>query len=385
MPDRPRGSLNLLGDFASAPRAIWRDLLGDRPSVAQQMQGLDTAQRAALAQGGVRGLMQDPALAQQASDVASNFNFVGKTGDPRASVIKDWRWLPEGEVKAKVGVTAVPPHVQDFGGYMGEMAGKAKAGSLSARDLVKAFTITRSSIQRSALTADKVRERWPDFPGGGDKVRPEGAFSEWLLTPTGRRYLDAAERGEFDAEAAGDAVAKLGGFGKGNDLHAALLDATRLPGQEAKVGGMIAQAFDKPGKGIEEWRAWTKSLPGIGPAKSGFVGSMLGRGDQPTLDARQLLLQTGKPTAEAQPYLRRGSGRGAYQAVDRLAERQQRMGLEMPAELEPFRQHLTHHTLWDAYGKEKTTHADLIKAMRLAGLAPPALIAGGLLGEEQRQ
>jgi hypothetical protein len=111
---------------------------------------------------------------------------------------------------------------------------------------------------------------------------------------------------------------------------------------------------------------------------------MLGRGDQPTLDARQLLLQTGKPTSEAQPYLRRGSGRGAYQAVDRLADRQQRMGLEMPAELEPFRQHLTHHTLWDAYGGEKTTHADLIKAMRLAGLAPPALIAGGLLGEEQR-
>ena len=77
MPTRDRGSLNLLGDFASAPAAIWRDLLGDHPSVAQQMQGLDTAQRAALASGGVGGMMRDPALAQQATDLAGQLDLLG--------------------------------------------------------------------------------------------------------------------------------------------------------------------------------------------------------------------------------------------------------------------------------------------------------------------
>jgi hypothetical protein len=64
---------------------------------------------------------------------------------------------------------------------------------------------------------------------------------------------------------------------------------------------MVAQAFDKPGRGIDQWREWAQSLRGIGPAKSGFVASLLGRGDQPTLDARQILLQTGKTTIPTNP------------------------------------------------------------------------------------
>lgn len=50
------------------------------PSVAEQMASYDAAQRAALAQGGVRGMMQDPALAQQGAELAGNFNFVGSVG-----------------------------------------------------------------------------------------------------------------------------------------------------------------------------------------------------------------------------------------------------------------------------------------------------------------
>ncbi len=288
----------------------------------------------------------------------------------KGSVIGDWRWRPPGEVAAQLGPMSASPAVKGFGDFMLGQAQKAVRGELTTRDVVKAFTITRASIQRSAQSTAKLRENWPGFPGGTDKVRPEGAFAEWLLTPTGKQYLDAAEHGKVDLGAVGDAVQKLRGFGKENDLIDSLTTAPTLKGSEGHVGEMIAASFQKPGAGNPAWRDWTKELRGIGPAKSGFVGSLLGKGDMPTLDARQVILNTGEPTAAAQGYLQRQGGAGADAAVDRLAKRQASLNMDMPAELEPFRQHLTHHEVWDRVGNENTTHEDLIRAMQLASKAP---------------
>jgi hypothetical protein len=47
------------------------------PSLASQMQGLDTAQRTALAGGGVPALMSDPAVAEQATDLAGQLDLLG--------------------------------------------------------------------------------------------------------------------------------------------------------------------------------------------------------------------------------------------------------------------------------------------------------------------
>jgi hypothetical protein len=281
-------------------------------------------------------------------------------------------WRPLADVAAEVP-KAVPPHVLGFGDYMAGMADKAAGPGLSPRDLIKAFTVTRSSIQRGAMGADKLRESWPDFQGAG-KVRPEDAFSAWLETPTGKAYLDAAETGQVHSGAIDDAVAKLGGFGKSNDLRQALQQAPQVGGQAAPVSGMVAAARDAPGEGVEAWRDWTRGVPGIGPAKSGFIASLLGRGDQPTLDARQVLLQTGRPTAEVKNYL--SNPRKAFPLVDELAERQRQLNLEMPQGMEPFRQHLTHHTLWDAYGGDTTTHGNVVRAMRYAGFLAPAAVGG---------
>jgi hypothetical protein len=290
-------------------------------------------------------------------------------------------WRPVADV-AKEVPQVVPEHVLGFGSYMGEMADKAAGPGLSPRDLIKAFTITRSSIQRGAIGADKLRENWPDFAGAG-KVRPEDAFAQWLETPLGKSYLDAAEQGRPHPEAVEDAAAKLGGFGKGNDLRAALTKAPDIGAQAPAVSGMVASGRAAPGEGIDAWRAWTRDLPGIGPAKSGFIASMLGRGDQPTLDARQVTLQTGRPTAEVKNFL--SNPHRAVPLVDELAARQRQLNLAMPPEMEPFRQHLTHHTLWDAYGGETTTHGDVTRAMRYAGLLGPAAIGAASLNPPWQQ
>lgn len=58
----------------------------------------------------------------------------GKVGGKPASVIKDWKWRPEAEVQADLGLTSIPEHVQDFGRFMEDMALKAKRGEMSPRD-----------------------------------------------------------------------------------------------------------------------------------------------------------------------------------------------------------------------------------------------------------
>jgi hypothetical protein len=67
---------------------------------------------------------------------------------------------------------------------------------------------------------------------------------------------------------------------------------------------------------------------------------------------------------EDQKYAKRGKGQGGEEAVERLAERQKAMGLELDPSLDPFYQHLTHHAIWDKIGDSQTTHDDVIKAMK---------------------
>jgi len=286
--------------------------------------------------------------------------------DPEATVNADWQWSPMSEVYEKLGgLSAVPEHVLDFGRFMADQAGRAASGGLSARDLIKAFTVTRASIQRQAVDAEKLRRAGLRLPADvSGKVRPEGAFGEWLGTPAGQAYLEAAQYGRLSPNAIGDAVAQMKPFGKQNDLREALEWAAKnLPGRQSQVSDLVA-AGREMASSPDEWRKFTKDVKGIGPSKSGFLASLLGRGDQPTLDARQILINTGRPTKEASKFIARRGGAGGVEGVERLSARQSALDLALPEELRPYYQHLAHHSIWDKAGDEVTTHSDVIKAMR---------------------
>jgi len=288
--------------------------------------------------------------------------------DPPAQHIQDWNWRPLEDVKQQLQLTEIPSHVAAFGSFMDETANKAGTKGLSARDLIKAYTITRASIQRRAVSDERLRQAGLELPDDVQgMVRPEGAFGHWLHTDMGQRYLKAAERGLVDMESVRNAVQVMAPFGKHEkDIPDALMWAAQnLPGREEQISRLVAAAQQMQSD-PEEWRRMARQFRGIGPSKSGFVASVMGRGDQPTLDARQLILHTDKPTSEAQPFLRRKSGEGASEAVDRLAARQAAMGLQTPSGMEPYYQHLTHHAVWDKAADEETTHQDVMDAMRHA-------------------
>lgn len=331
-------------------------LLGD-PMNVQPM--IAPAARGAVAAGKYAG----PELARGLE------NYMVKSGgilpvvnmEPRTTnLIKDWRWRPLKDVSADLNIKEVPKYIQEgYGAFMAEQAKRAAAGDLGARDLIKAYGITRSSVNRAG------RQMSDDLASGF--TRPEGYMSEWFSSPAGKSYLDAAQSGKVDAAAIDDLVGRFQPFGMsqvlGKDLEYA---AQKLPQVNGSINDLVQGS-------VPEWRKFAQGIYGIGPAKSGFLPSMLGRGDIPTLDARQLNLHTLDSGDSASKFMRRQGGTGGDQAVDRLASRQQKMNLEISPELQPFYQHLTHHAVWDKIGNSITTHSDIVKAMLTAGIAPVAI------------
>jgi hypothetical protein len=120
--------------------------------------------------------------------------------DPIATKIADWNWRPMSDVRQDVPLTEIPDYIQKgYGDFMTEQAKRAAAGDLNTRDLIKAYTITRSSVNRAGLPYNTATKTGMKLPRTTEKlIRPEGAFSEWLGSPAGQRYLDDAVLGKFD-------------------------------------------------------------------------------------------------------------------------------------------------------------------------------------------
>jgi len=280
--------------------------------------------------------------------------------DPKTSKIDDWKWHPMERIRQELSARReLPEHVTPYADYMREMNAKAQAGELTPRDLVKAYTITQSSIGRGGLSHSTATKRGMKLPNTGGEVRPEGAFAEWLGSPMGQKYLEASMRGEEHPEAMEDLRAKFAPFGKQN----AQVEAMQYATQNAPS---LGERLNKAITGSKaDYRKYAGGIKGIAGAKSGFIGSLLGRGDLPTLDARQLNLHSlSHPTKTPEGMMSRGKGLGGQEAVDRLIARQDALGYKIPKELAPYAQHLIHHDVWDQRGGTKTTHEDLIKAMR---------------------
>lgn len=290
--------------------------------------------------------------------------IISQYADPASKYISNWTWRPLEQVAKDINITDVPPHVQSFGQHMSNMAEKAQTEGLDPEDLIKAYMITRASIQREGRTPEKISSYGiPVRPTAESLIRPEGHMADFLSSPMGVRFLNEARKGEISQEPVDAAVAAMRPFGLSKTEPDAMDWSRRnLSGQAGLVSDLVSRALSG-GSPPAEWRDFTKGVRGIGPAKAGFLGSLLGRGDLPTLDARQAILHTGLKNAEAQKLMSARSGKAGDEAVDRLAARQRALDLNLPESLDPFYQHLAHHSVWDAIGKEKTTHQDIIDVM----------------------
>jgi len=278
-----------------------------------------------------------------------------------------------------VDLSRLPPHVRPFAEYMRQRQGQ----SVTARDVVKAYVLTRSSVQRRSVRRPSVCRTWPGYkplPRMADPkmVRPEDTMAALLFTDEGHRYLDAAARGVIDEPAIEKIAERHACFGhvysqrapprddaeraqywkrQKNLLRQDMRRAARLGLRANEVRRVLRAPAD------DYWRWVQKELPGISAAKAGFFASLLGRGDIPTFDAREIQLWRKR---------KKGSFEPTWSEVRRLRQRFDAFPMELPSKYEPFRSHLVHHALWDAYNEgprpTKTTHGSIIRAMQFAGV-----------------
>jgi hypothetical protein len=265
-----------------------------------------------------------------------------------------------------VPLDKLPEHIRPYAEFM-ERAAKRKP---TAREIAKAFVITRSSVQRQARTVPAVCKYSPEISrlvremevSSKDKIRPEDVMSRLLLSKDGQEYLELVSSGqwEYPSRSAYSLSQQTRCFGFADTLQEDMEAAAKLAAKSDEIATALRTMSP------EEWvRYVQKNIPGVSSAKAGFIAALLGRGDVPTFDARELKLwrkdrRTGADGVDVKP-------------VDVMALRKKIASWKMDLEPrhEPFRQHLVHHALWDAYPEKgpatRTTHSEVVRAMELAG------------------
>ena len=247
-------------------------------------------------------------------------------------------------IAAEVGGGDVKGGAKAFGAFMRSMRDKG----ITLRDVVKSYGITLSSIQRQELPVSTIKKNWPDAPfQEGTKVRPEDAFAQLLGTPEGQKYLDAAERGVFDEQAADAVVQKFRSFGFHNKLKEQMKTAVEqfYPKAQEIIDAVNTMPTDKF---IDYVR---NNFKGISYGKVGFWSGQLGRGDIPTFDSRQGKLVYGKEVPVTKQVL--------MEQKDRLTQ----LGIKVPAAFKDFAQTLLHHEVWDRLNQSDTEHGPIKEAM----------------------
>lgn len=247
-------------------------------------------------------------------------------------------------IAAEVGGGDVKGGAKAFGAFMRSMRDKG----ITLRDVVKSYGITLSSIQRQELPVSTIKKNWPDAPfQEGTKVRPEDAFAQLLGTPEGQQYLNAAERGVFDEQAADAVVQKFRSFGFHNKLKEQMKTAVEqfYPKAQEIIDAVNLMPTDQF---IDYVRS---NFKGISYGKVGFWSGQLGRGDIPTFDSRQGKLVYGKEVPVTKQVL--------MDQKDRLTQ----LGIKVPAAFKDFAQTLLHHEVWDRLNQSDTEHGPIKEAM----------------------
>jgi len=269
---------------------------------------------------------------RQAGDVGARFM-------PSSLTARDINAIAE-----EVGGGDVKGGAKAFGAFMRSMRDKG----ITLRDVIKSYGITLSSIQRQELSVSTIKKNWPDAPfAEGTKVRPEDAFAQLLGTPEGQQYLNAAERGVFDEQAADAVVQKFRSFGFHNKLKEQMKTAVEqfYPKAQEIIDAVNSMPTDQF---IDYVR---NNFKGISYGKVGFWSGQLGRGDIPTFDSRQGKLVYGKEVPVTKKVL--------MEQKDRLTQ----LGIKVPAEYKEFAQTLLHHEVWDRLNQSDTEHGPIKEAM----------------------
>ena len=271
-------------------------------------------------------------------------------------------------------------------------------GEVTRRDLAKAYVMTvmsqGASAQplstvlkntRKAGIPDELIHRYAEGTSKGEAgIRPEEVSAAWLMSPVGKRALDALDEGVVDREAWLSLAEARRSYGRADQYTQNYLLGPKGLGNVERFEQVLA-AMNAAGKAgdVDAVVETATQLAGIELAKKGFLTHFIGVGHVPTIDAREINLWVAgvgdlrKATDAEKARLAKGRANAKNPVgkvlskliTERIGELATERGLD-PA----VGGHLIHHLLWDRITDSVTTHHGLYEAMRLA--SGPSWAAG---------
>lgn len=311
----------------------------------------------------------------------------------------------------------LPRHLKAVSDFIMRQRQKLLTGTMTNRDTAKAMAMTLGSIHSQAhsleetlkslraggmdAVADIIEGKFPErFSGqfgvedfispnatGKPMVRPESAVAAWFLTENGQKALDAIEKGVVVPEWE-ELVRVRSLFGSTKTTLGRML----VP--DGVYGLHNIQKFTDE---VNAARGQVKALDdaimkvgGVGQAKVGFLGHMIGFGNYPTMDVR-IIKAFLKPEEAGVAFrlpssavddiveaVRHGKNPEASAALRSRLEglyKQTRDYLKLDVPDEAVGE-VIHHWLWDRIGRTTTEHQDLLKVMEHAQTGPGGVIRG---------
>ncbi|HKQ06800.1 MAG TPA: hypothetical protein VJ464_16820 [Blastocatellia bacterium] len=305
--------------------------------------------------------------------------------------LKSARLIPD-SVVAEALAGDRPGYLKDVADFITEQRQKVVKGSLTLRDVAKAYYMTVASQGATAIKAETLRAKMKaagiklDLPNeyltankkGDLMIRPEEAAGAWLLSPHGQRALADLERGVFNEKLWAEAARVREAFGddrlaKNNVLG----EARRGTFNMRNLATAVAQMNEAKGNTIRLQAAGSK-LNGIGVGKVGFLKHLLGFGDSPTIDAVEInWWLTGKGhianlktrQAEFARAIKDFTGnvklsRAVAERINSRFSQLRESGRVAPDIPDEAFNHVLHQWIWDKAKGEVNTHTGMYAAMR---------------------
>jgi hypothetical protein len=303
------------------------------------------------------------------------------------------------ETAVKLLGGAEPEYLKDVQDFMLRQRKKLTSGQMQNRDVAKSWILTEASMGAQAIKyqtfMNSIRNSMPDFEmdipayyryrdaHGVEWIRPEEATAAWLMTTQGKAALDQLDQGLFNRADWDTMLTVRDAFGR-NPLRDWLFGPNKSGQLTLSNISEITEQINQYGSAqmSNEMGDYLMKLAGIGRNKTAFQKHLLGMGDAPTIDAREIAYWI-----TGQGDIRNYDG-PAKAAIDMIKDRP--AVLQQPvfnrymddnirsrfAEIRDYGvgegidpdvyNHVMHHWIWDKVKDTQTTHKGMYDAMELA-------------------
>ena len=278
-----------------------------------------------------------------------------------------------------------PDYLTPVADFIAKQRDKLVSGSLTSRDVWKAYAVTVASQGTGAVSVDLLKDKLSkvgiDFnptdlftdtgKSGQRTIRPEEAAAYWLGTPEGKRALDNAESGNTSPSDWDGLVQVRKAYGDDRFKTFNVFSDKNL----SKIPVVVDQLNQSKGNSKQVLDA-VQLLNGVSTGKKGFISHLLGLGNTPTIDAVEInFWLTGKGDVGT---LKTKEADLARKIKDTFSDKRVREemfnrvdnsinllrdvaegGKKVPKDVWS---HVMHHWLWDKAKGLETTHAGMYEA-----------------------